>query len=96
MNNTQGGTATTIDLQSLAPVGVNVSPASFPVNLSSGGMTTLNFSVSGPLFAGDIIKLSGLLSGLDSSDMPFECTDTICLEIPNCPVDECCTGEGRV
>ncbi|MDF1698059.1 MAG: gliding motility-associated C-terminal domain-containing protein [Saprospiraceae bacterium] len=85
--------ADTIDLQAIAPPGISISPSSFPVNVPTGGMTTINFTVIGPLFAGDIIKLKGILSGISDVGELFECMDTICLEVPPCPVEDCCTDE---
>jgi len=93
MNNYPSSTANNIDLQSIAPVGVTVSPATFSVNIPTGGMATINFSISGSLFAGDIVKLEGLLSGINEAGEEFECTDAICLEVPPCPIEECCIDE---
>jgi len=96
MNNSPTGyLANQFDLSGISPSGVTITPTSHTQNIPSGGMATINFSISGNLSAGDIVKIEGLLSGLDSMEEPWECLDTICLEVPPCPIDSCCTDEDQ-
>ncbi len=94
MNNSPAGyLANQINLNAIVPTGITITPSVHNQNIPSGGMGTINFTVAGNLTAGDIVKVEGLLSGNDPMEEPWECVDTICLEIPSCPIDSCCSNE---
>jgi len=94
MNNSPTGfLANQLILNPYLPSGVTVTPTTHNQNIPSGGMATINFTVAGNLSAGDTIKMEGLLSGFDDMEQPWECIDTICLPVPSCPIDSCCTDE---
>lgn len=82
-----------VDLNVLAPSGVLVTPGSIPISIPPSSMETINFSISGTLFAGDVVKIEAIMSGLDPNEMEYECRDTICVEVPPCPIEDCCEDE---
>jgi gliding motility-associated-like protein len=93
MNNTSSGQASQIDLQALLPIGMNINPSTIPINLPSGGMTTLAFTATGSLMPGDTVKIKGTMFGNYMDDMEYMCMDTLCLPVPDCPQDSCCVDE---
>ena len=92
--NQSANDADKVTLNPILPAGATITPSVINGNIPSGGMSTLTFTVNGPLVPGMDTKIDAQLMGVTANGEEWMCNDTICLPTPTCPlVDDCCQDE---
>ncbi len=86
--NTSGSTANQVCLNTISPSGILAVPSVQNISIGANSTVNINFTLIGNMQSGDLAKIELSLKD-PGTGIPQICSDTLCLEIPECPSMEC-------